>query len=354
MTTRCIRSKECNPFYRFSLPVFIGLFLFFGCQKKSPPSSNSMKNIASRVDIQLRPVFEEMPPVDTTLNAISKNRQELEAYLANVPRSSRAQDRVVSASSVRVRIYQPSILKKNSSALLWFHGGGWTLGKPEMDEAFLQKLADEASILVVSVDYRLAPEHPFPAAHNDARAVLSWIRDNTLDLNVDPNRIHIGGSSSGANIAAGLALYERDNKKEFPKIASMLLYYPVLDDRLNTLSMAEINDPRTITKSFIKSRWEAYIGTGKSPSPYASPARAKHLKRMPITTLLVAELDPLRDEAVSFASRLWSDGVGCDLHVFRGGIHGFDVIAPESDLSKLALKITIEAIRQDSKDTFKE
>lgn len=312
-------------------------------EMKATPQPST--DLAPRLDPELRAVFLEMPAVDVGLGAIAEERRELEAYLAGQPRSPRAVNRTIGGDQpLRVRDYTPERVSEPSAALLWFHGGGWTLGRPEMDEAFLQQLADEVPIRVFSVDYRLAPEHPFPAAHDDARAALAWVREQAGELAVDPTRIFIGGSSSGANLAAGLALRDRDEHGTQTRIAFQLLLYPALDDRLNAPSMYEIADPRTITREFMRNRWQAYLGDGSEPVAYASPARAQNLEGLPAAALVVAELDPMRDEAATFASRLWQSGVGCDLHVFRGTIHGFDVIAPDARISQLGRNVALTAL----------
>jgi acetyl esterase/lipase len=309
----------------------------------------STTDLGPRLDAELRGAFVELPIVEVGLNTIQDERRQLETYLAEQRQSPRAVDRRIDgATTLRVRVYDPPATDQPLAALLWFHGGGWTLGRPEMDEVFLQELADAVPLRVFSVDYRLAPEHPFPAAHDDARAALRWLSDHVSELRVDPGRILIGGSSSGANLAAGLALRDRDEHGGRARIAFQLLLYPVLDDRLSSASMAELADPRTITRAFMQSHWQAYIGGQGEPSAYASPARAQDVLGLPDTALIVAELDPLRDEATTFAARLWQSGVGCDLHVFRGTIHGFDVIAPDSSIARLARNVVVTSLQREA------
>jgi acetyl esterase/lipase len=327
------------------------MVMIVGCasQPRAATSAHKvMTDLAHIVDPQLRAALVSMPEIEVTLAAIRQDRQQLDDFLATMPRSERATNRTIPGSSgsppVRVRIYRPATAEATLPALVWLHGGGWTLGRPEMDETFLQRLADDVPLVVISVDYRLAPEHPYPAPLDDAEATLDWTTAAAAELGLDPAQIFVGGTSSGANLAAGLAVRRRD-RGSGPAVAFQLLLYPVLDDRLATPSMHGIADRRTITREFMRHRWNAYLGKGDVAAD-ASPARATDLARLPPAALLVAELDPLRDEAVAYATRLWSSGVGCDLHVFRGGIHGFDVIAPTSSLSKLATDFAISSLRR--------
>jgi len=228
-------------------------------------------------------------------------------------------------------MYRPANIAGAAPVLLWMHGGAWSLGGPEFDDHWLLGIAERAGVHVVSVDYRLAPEHPFPGAIEDCRTVLRWLRQQAAALNIDGRAICVGGSSAGANLAAGLTLLCRDAGE--PQPALQLLMYPALDDRLETPSMLGIDDPRTINRSFMRERWRAYLGSRDPCSYYAAPARAQDLHGLPRTSILAAELDALRDEAVAYAERLVATGIECTLLVLRGAVHGCEAIAPQSSLA---------------------
>jgi acetyl esterase/lipase len=341
---------------RLPMPLYLPALvaaLSMACSSMPPAEPPVLRDIASRVDPELRELFAAMPPftIEVSQAKVEEERRMLDEYLQYIPRSPGAVDRKIpgppNAPEVRVRIYRPTESSTPLPALLWFHGGAWTFGKPEMDEAFLQRLADEVPMVVASVDYRLAPEHPFPAAHDDGHSALQWLRSATTELVVDPDRIFVGGSSSGANLAAGLAIREQVSPpNSTPKLAFQLLFYPVLDSRLETRSMRSIADPRTITREFMQHRWRTYLGESKETPPEASPALAVDLEGLAPAAHLTAELDPLRDEAISYAQRLWESGVACDLHVFRGAMHGFDVMAPDARVTQAAFSTIVHSLRR--------
>jgi acetyl esterase/lipase len=176
---------------------------------------------------------------------------------------------------------------------------------------------------VVSVDYRLAPEHRYPAALDDCYGVLAWTAASADALGVDPDRLGVAGASSGGNLAAAVALRARDRGE--PAVAFQLLVYPTLDDRRQTVSQQFVATP-VIDGADCERCWRYYLGSERADvSPYAAPARATDLTGLPPTYLMTAELDPLRDEGIEFATRLLAAGVSVDLHQFAGAVHGFDL-----------------------------
>lgn len=238
--------------------------------------------------------------------------------------------------SVRVRLYRPAhTVGEPLPALLWMHGGGWVLGDLELDDLLLAQLTKDVGCTVASVDYRLAPEHPFPAPLEDCYAALSWLAAEAPALGVDPLRIAVGGASAGGNLAAALALAARD--RSGPRIAFQLLIYPALDDR--TTGPATEDHPETLfwSRQNAIDAWAAYLGRapgGEDVSPYAAPARADALGELPPAYLSVGTLDPFLDENIGYAQRLIDAGVPCELHVYPGAFHAFDVFAAEGRISR--------------------
>jgi acetyl esterase len=240
-----------------------------------------------------------------------------------------------SGHQVRVRVYRRDNLAAASGALLFIHGGAFVFGSLESEHDRCVHYAQHADVVVVSVDYRLAPEFPYPAALDDAWVALHWLTSCADDLGVDPTRICVGGASAGGALAGGLVLRCRDESG--PPVAAQLLLYPVLDDRVATLSMEvfDVYDPWDGARS--RKMWPLYLGHDGEALAYAAPARARDLSGLPTTYLMTCEEDPLRDEELTFAQRLLHAGVSVELHHYRATNHAFDVLAPGTTLSRSAL-----------------
>ena len=232
---------------------------------------------------------------------------------------------------VTVHIYRSDKAEKVSPGILWIHGGGYIMGTAESQNA--ATFAREMDATVVSVDYRLAPEHPFPAGVNDSTAALRWMADNAESLGIDPERIVIGGESAGAGMAAGVVLRNRDEKG--PKIALQLLLYPMLDNLHDTHSGSLEGYPLWDRQTSFNA-WEMYLnGTpGAAASPYASASRAKDLRGLPPVFITVGTADMFRDENINYAKRLMAAGVPTQLAVFPGIFHGGESFAPNAPVSK--------------------
>jgi acetyl esterase/lipase len=253
----------------------------------------------------------------------------------------RATDRRVpgqqSGADVNVRVYEPTKTIPGKPAVLWIHGGAFVLGTADQDEALCQRFVERSGAVVVSVDYRLAPEYPFPAALDDCYAALRWMQANAEQLQIDISRIAVAGASSGGSLAAALALLARDRAEV--GLAFQLLLYPCLDDRLISVSSREISAAGMIgNREEVLHGWRAYlIGASDDVPPYAAPARATNLERLPPAYLMVGELDVLRDETVAYAMRLMEAGVKTELHVYPGAFHGFDKMVPAAPISTRAV-----------------
>ena len=218
-------------------------------------------------------------------------------------------------------------------ALVWFHGGGYVIGAASMDGLRMQSWAERFECFVASVDYRLAPEHPFPAAHDDAMAALEWVLRSASDLDVDPDRVVVGGASAGAGLAAGVALAARDRGLA---LAGQLLFYPMLDDRQQTPSSRWAAAVWSPTAN--EFGWRSYLGDayGGDVSDYAAPSRTTSYDGLPPTIVLVGGADGFFDEDVAYAAELTRAGVPTDVRVYAGAPHGFDLVAPESSVAALA------------------
>jgi len=237
------------------------------------------------------------------------------------------------APAVRVRLYRPPGLRPDAPALLWLHGGGYTMGTLGMDDRRCSELALEAGMLVVSVDYRLAPEHPFPAALEDGYAALIGLTAQAGLLGIDPMRIAIGGASAGGGLAAALCQLAHD--RQAARLAFQLLIYPMLDDRTGVAADPDEERRRVWGASDNRFSWAAYLGQDAdraNPPAYASAARRADLSGLPPAWIGVGALDLFHDEDVAYAARLRACGVGCETVVVPGAYHGFDVVAPKADV----------------------
>jgi acetyl esterase len=202
------------------------------------------------------------------------------------------------------------------------HGGGFMVGDIKGMDGWGQHVARSVGCLVVCVEYRLAPEAPFPAAIEDCYAALCWIADHAEDLGIDPKRIAIMGQSAGGGLAAGTALLARDNGA--PELCLQVLEVPELDDRLDTVSMKAFSDTPNWNRPNAVWSWMHYLGPDHKGevSPYAAPARATDLTNLPPTYISTMEFDPLRDEGILYAMKLMEAGVSVELHSFLGTFHG--------------------------------
>jgi acetyl esterase/lipase len=246
-------------------------------------------------------------------------------------------------AQVSVQVHRPFSPDGRCPALVWLHGGGYVMGAPQMDIARLQRWVLEAGFVVVSPDYRLAPEHPFPAAIDDCTATLRWVAENANGLGVDPGRLLVGGISTGGGLAAALALRARDEGG--PTLAGQILLFPMIDDRFGDNPSSAIAS-RLWGAQMNSLGWRCYLGrdTSREPdlSPYAAAARAESLAGLPTSFVAVAGLDVLRDEGLDYARRLVADGVSTELHLYPDTPHGFSVLAPAAPISR-QLEITLSA-----------
>jgi acetyl esterase/lipase len=213
--------------------------------------------------------------------------------------------------------------------IYWIHGGGYMFGSFRADEDRVDAWVDGLSCAVVTPDYRLAPEHPYPTPLNDCVAGLDWVMAHADEVGIDSSRIIVAGASAGGGLAAALCLFARDRGD--PLIRAQVLLYPMLDDRFRDYPSSLIWTPRWGAAANVAG-WEAYLGSQEHASPrrYAVAGREENLRGMPTSFISVAELDVLRDEAIRFASRLVEADVPTELHLYRGAPHGFDRSAPES------------------------
>ncbi|MYT29246.1 alpha/beta hydrolase fold domain-containing protein [Streptomyces sp. SID8354] len=243
------------------------------------------------------------------------------------------------APPVRVSVYRPAEVPDGGlPAVLLLHGGGFVVGSLEAEHYKALLLARDAGCLAVSVDYRLAPEHPFPAALRDCAAVLAWLAGRGGEPDVDPARIAVAGTSSGAGLAAGLAQRVRD--RGGPALAYQQLVFPVVDDVPDRPSVRRYGARSTAAM------WRQYLGPAHGAPPlYAVPNRTADLTGLPPAYLLTAQVDAFRDGGLDYGRRLVEAGNAVEIHHFPGSFHGFDTTVPRAAVSKRALSEQIQALR---------
>jgi acetyl esterase/lipase len=294
-----------------------------------------------RIDPEILAVLDLVPRLDLTdIPVARRERAELAARAASdyvAPPSVRAADRRIPGwpdgePDVVVRVHEPgAVAASDRPALLWVHGGGHVLGAAWQDDPMLQDLVARTGCVAVAVEWRRAPEDPYPAAVHDGYAALRWM---SASAGLDPTRLVIGGASSGGGVAAGVALLARDRGDV--SLAGQVLVYPMLDDREVTPSSREVRDPRLWNLESNRLGWAAYLSgiDGREVPAYAAPARATDVAGLPPTWLATGELDLFRDEDIAYASRLLTAGVPTELHVYPGAVHGFDLFAPDAAVTR--------------------
>lgn len=296
--------------------------------------------------VPLLPSVEGLDPATT--------RAFLSNMLAQLPSQDttglRIEDRRIPGSDghpdVPIRIYEPE-QRSAPAAIYSVHGGGFVAGDLDTEHGLCIKLARELGVVVVAVDYRLAPETRFPGPLEDVYAGLVWISENAEALGIDPQHIAIQGTSAGGGLCAALALLARD--RGGPHIAFQFLAVPEVDDRLSTASMTEFIDTPLWNRTKAIASWDHYLGPGRAGSDdvsaYAAPARATDLAGLPPAYVSVMHFDPLRDEGIAYAQALLAAHVSVELHLFPGTFHG-SAIVQHAKVTQREIAEMIAVLRQ--------
>jgi acetyl esterase/lipase len=318
-----------------------------------------MKDLLQRYDPELLAVLQTFPSMSlVNWDDLPMTREVtdkmLSMMMSNVPDSPHVvkEDRMVpgpaGAPEVPVRIYRPIESTGTLPAMFWIHGGGYVLGTMQQDDATMQSIVEKVGCVVVSVEYRLAPEHPFPAPVEDCYAALKWMAGHAAELGIDAGRIAVGGGSAGGGLAAGLVLLARD-RGEVP-IAFQLLLYPMIDNRNSTPSSVAFANAPIWSQRDNQGGWQAYLGkeaaNSLDASPYAAASRATDLTNLPPAYIAVGSQEVFLDEDVDYALRLTQAGIPVELHVYPCAFHGFEGLAPTALVSQRFVADRDEALKR--------
>lgn len=321
-----------------------------------------MDYVEDRIDPQLRALLPVLPSVDvadpTGFREKQRARQAQLAATAGPLQGVTVVDRTVpgaaDAPDVPIRVYTPEGEPAVRGVLVWFHGGGYVFGDIPSSDRSCAALAVGADCVVVSVEYRLAPEDPYPAGLDDAYSALVWVAENAAGIGTGPGgsagidvaRIAVGGVSAGAGLAAALALYVRD--KGGPELVLQLLDNPMIDNHVDTPSAQAFTDTPLWSGPQARLGWRCYLAKvgadGAEVPPYAAPSRATDLAGLPPAFVTANEFDPLRDEGIAYALRLLGAGVPVELHHRPGTFHGSNFL-PGAEVSERARADMYAAVR---------
>jgi acetyl esterase len=243
---------------------------------------------------------------------------------------------------IPVRVYTPDA-DTPAPAIVYYHGGGWVIGGLDTHDGACRAFANATGAVVVSVDYRLAPEHPFPAPVDDAVAALDWVHANAGALGIDADRIAVAGDSAGGNLAAVVSQVARDQGG--PPICFQLLIYPATDHEFDSVSMNDNAEGYFLTRDAMRWFYSHYLNDDSDgENPLVSPLRAENLAGLPPAFVITAEYDPLRDQGVAYATALQAAGTPCDSRTYDGLFHGFLSMVEWIDAGKVAFDDAVAAL----------
>lgn len=306
-----------------------------------------------RIDAESKPpleaLWEAMPGGFNSIPDIVARRAAMSASRAAIPKGNFPQLQVAEyqypgpENELTLRLYRPETAAADSPGLIYIHGGGMIMGDLESQDENMREAATELNIPIASIDYRKAPEHPYPAAPEDCYAGVSWVFANAQALGMDPSNIGLMGASAGGGLALAVALMLRD--RQGPSLRYLLPIYPMIDDRHETTSSNEVVDIGIWDRAGSIEAWNWYLGGAEADS-YAAPARAENLSNLPPTYIDVGDLDLFRDENITIVQRLSAAGVSVEFHLWPGAYHASELFAPHAALSRKIWSTRYTAIRR--------
>jgi acetyl esterase/lipase len=288
--------------------------------------------------------FNAIPDIVARRNAAAQLLAAIEVPPnPNVTHEDRSAPGPEGAPDISVRIYRPVNASGTLPGVYFIHGGGMILGDVEGESAVAEQVCEQVGAVVVSVEYRLAPEDPHPAQAEDCYAGLVWMARNAAELGFDPDRLAVYGGSAGGGLTIAMVLLARD--RGFPAVRFQMPIYPMIDHANETPSSQEITDIGVWDRAANIEAWDWYLGGGK-PDCYAAPVLAEDLTGLPPTFIDVGTCDLFRDEDIAFAMRLMQAGVPTELHINPGAYHASEVLAPQAALSRRIWECRFDALRR--------
>lgn len=287
------------------------------------------------------PAYQDLSPTEAR-----KQMLELAPPVDPLLSVKRVEDRSIPGPErdIPIRLYYP-MGEPPFPVLVYFHGGGWVIGDLETHHGFCHALAKTSNCLVVSIDYRLAPEYRYPAAVEDAYAATKWVAENAAGIQADADRLAVCGDSAGGHLAAVVAMMARDRKG--PPIKLQILIYPITDFNFNTPSYLENREGYVLTRDLMQWFWDHFIADeADANDPYVSPLRARNLSDLPEALIITAEYDPLRDEGEAYGEKMRAAGVNVKLTRYPGMMHAFIRMTAHLDKAKEALDEVSGTIRE--------
>lgn len=320
-------------------------------EEQLPPLDSEVAAILEEMPVEYKPKnlidFDDLPASRERMAELYENSvgdaqlsDTVETEDITIPGPSQGQ-------KIRLRIHRPAEVTGQLPCVYWIHGGGMVSGRVETDDVTVQRFVDNLDCVVIAVDYRLSPEHPYPAPVDDCYTGLTWVADNAEELSVDDSRIAIAGQSAGGGLAAATGLRARDEGA--PELCFQMLLCPMLDDRNITESSKQITDIGIWDREMNIQGWEAFLGelSGEDElPPYASPGRVEDLSGLPPTFLDVGTHEVFRDETTAFADRAAKCGVQTEYHLYPGCYHGYDHFAPDAKISGETWTTRIDALQR--------
>lgn len=313
-----------------------------------------------KVHPELREIFSVLPSASISIDNLKSMREEMAkmasgmgAAYPNVETIEKFVPGKEGDPDVRVLIHRPKNQDTVLPGLYYIHGGGFIAGTANDMARACERYVAEMNCVVVNVDYRLAPEHPYPAPIEDCYAGLKWFADTATELKVDVNRIVVTGGSAGGGLTAALSLLARDRRG--PKIAFQLPMYPMIDDRCSTPSNSEITDQRVWNGISNRTAWDMYLGELKDAEDvpiYAAPARTEDYSNLPPTFICIGDLDPFRDETITYVQKLRQSGVPVEFHLYPGGFHAFEGYVPQANISQQLTSTYERALKEALHPTY--
>lgn len=313
------------------------------------------------IDAELIDVLREKPYISASvlpkhINALRRGAATFAASHESLMRDGRIDVRQLQIDApdgfpLKLLVLRPATALARGPGLCFLHGGGMVSGDERTGIEALLDWVEDLGITIVSVGYRLAPEHPHPVPVQDCVFAFDWMADNAASIGIDDGPLMLAGTSAGGGLAAGVALTVRDRSSS--PLSDLILMCPMLDDRARFPSSSALDAEGTWDARSNLTGWSALLGDragGPEVSAYAAPGRATDLSGMPATYLDVGAVETFRDEVIDFGARLAQAGVATELHVWAGAFHGFDVIAPESMLARSARAVRLDYLRRRLRD----